>query len=207
MNRLFSISVVLLSTALVACGGGGAKGGAKVFTAADLSSLVLQQGEAPGDAKYSSEGSGPQSLDDFAEDAAEKAKLTEFGFTGAHTAAFVSPGLFEAQSVADIPPNARLVVSVVVAFRDGENAEKALDYLKSTAFNEAKGARQLAASGLGEKAFGLSFDSLDPSTPLGGFAFGWQSSNVVLTVIGAGLSGSTKEAEVRALAEKMDSRI
>ena len=209
MKRYPAFAIVLAAF-LAACGGGDDNGGTpkggsttKTYTASELATIVLQTSEAPSGTQFVAQISGPQSVENFSEDAEEKAKLTEAGFSAAHTAVFLTPGFLES---AQAPPNAQFVAAFALIVRDAASARALVDFEKGRDAADAEGEKEISVAGLGEGGYAFSVTKFEAEAPYPGFLFVWTRGHAIFGLASVGLEGTVTEAAARARAEKMDGR-
>jgi hypothetical protein len=184
--------MVLLGLLLTSCGGGGGGGGEKLFTADDLSRLVLQPSEAPSGTTYVGQASGSADLDVFSQGVAEaKERFAEAGFLGGYSAVFSS---FD---------ESLTVGSGALVFKDADASTKAMDVQRSVVIpNTTRGSEPVAVSDLGDEAFAFTFDS----GPLGkpGAIYFFRVGNAMFLVPGSG--ARIRAEDLLAIARKVAAR-
>ena len=166
----------------------------RVYTEADLPSLVLQESDVPAGTEYWVH---PFAFEDIARTATLSKGFRKGGFVAAYGSGFASPEDTEDIGVVS-GPNA---VSVVILFETEEGASSAVrlirDDLRGMLRYSTAPIEELSPASLGEEALGLQQVEAFNGPVL---AYFWRVGNVMMMCS----SGAIDRAEFDALAEAMD---
>jgi hypothetical protein len=199
MKRL-AMFVAMLAV-LAACGG------AKTFKGTQLSAIVLQQSDSPAGLAYVQEGSGPQTVDQVANDDAERAKLTQYGFQSAYVTFFANnqaiASLSGQSQTAD--PAAHVVASIAVVFKTPDGAKKALKLEHESDIKNGTNIKTVSVDKLGDETVAESGTQQNIQFP--GYLIYWRQGNALFGVLVAGgPTAAVTLTEATHFAKTMDSR-
>lgn len=171
------------------------------FTRADVGAIVLQPADAPAGTIYVDSASGFQALAAFARDDVELGLLRDDGFQVGHLSLFFPAGRANGGAPKPLTNDSVIVQGIAGLFHDANGAERSLErYIDDLRSRQVPDAHDVAAGGLGDRAFGLRGTTPDGSRVL---MYVWRVDNLILSVTG---SGPVEDADVRALADLVNGR-
>ena len=172
--------------------------------ASDLGDVLLEASEAPPGTEYLPERSGTLRVEElWPSDCCPTQQLIfeQAGFSTAYARVFEKPG--HTGDPIDTRPGWETVSSVAVLFRTPEGASTAMDswlgYYESPALEAA------SAEGLGDEAVAVTGSPESPSDVF--FLYLWRIDRALLGLRASAGAGTVSVADVRALVDRMDSRV
>jgi hypothetical protein len=194
------VVAAILSIALGACGK------AKHFTASALPTLVLSQTESPTGLQFLAQGSGAQTVDQFASDATEKDKLVGFHFQTAYESFFANASALSGLSSGQTAkPDSEIAGSIVVLFKTADDAHKAMAYEHLNDVATGTNVSTVSSKKFGEET--IAEQGTQQDLPFPGFVVYWRVGNAVFGVIAAGGTQSNVTIDlVNSLATTVNAR-
>jgi hypothetical protein len=178
-RHLRLVLVVLCLLALAGgCGDDGADA-APVFTTDQLGELVAQPEDAPSGMQYDDAQSGPAPVALLSQGVGDaEASFEELGYLGGQATIFVPTDSEQGQAV---------IANGVFLFDDAASASSALEVHRTEVTPQVMtGADELELDGVGEEAYGFTFQSGPAGGP--GAIYGFRIGNAVFLVPGSGES-------------------
>ena len=169
------------------------------FTAADLPSIVLGRGDTPEGTEFARPFSVDRTIDEFASDDEELARLRTDRFVLGHITVFVPKG----QLAHDAPPalpGSPFVQGIAGVFETPPGADSALRrYVTNLRDVQLQHEVRIPAAGLGDSSVGLRGSAGGEDVTV----YAWRTANLLLVVSG---SGTVAPEVVRTLADLVQRR-
>jgi hypothetical protein len=172
--------------------------------ATDLGDVILEASEAPPGTEYLAERSGTLRVEElWPSDCCPTQQMVfqDAGFATAYARAFEKPG--HTGDPIDTRAGWETVASVAVLFRTREGASTAMDSWLE--YYESPALEAMSGEGLGDEAVAVTGSPESPSEVF--FLYLWRIDRAVLALRVSAGAGTVSVADVRALVDRMDSRV
>jgi hypothetical protein len=169
------------------------------FTAEDLASIVLDRRDTPDGTEFARPFSVDRTIDEFASDDEELARLRRDRFVAAHITVFVPRGQL-AHDAPPAEPGSPFVQGIAAVFETPVGADSSLRrYVANLRASQLQHEVTISADGLGDSSEGLRGQAGGEDVTI----YAWRTANLLLVVSG---SGTITPELVRTLADRMQRR-